>query len=148
MKNKEGGKIMYKVGGIFIPVTNLEQSKKWYEKNLGLKKVHEWQEEGQDYGVGYIFKDSIVGLTLIKVEKPQATEFSTIGKKKNVFYNFLVEDIMPAYEQLNKNGVETTEIHDYGLMKGFDFVDPDGNSFSVVSEEKHSPYHPENLLTL
>lgn len=148
MKNKEGGKTMFKVGGIFIPVTNLERSKKWYEKNLGLIKVDEWQEEGQDYGIGYIFKDSTVGLTLIKVEKPQVTEFSTIGKNKNVFFNFLVEDIMPAYEQLNKNGVETTEIHDYDLMKGFDFVDPDGNSFSVVSEEKHSPYHPENLLTL
>lgn len=139
---------MFKVGSIFIPVTDLERSKKWYETNMGLTKVDEWQEEGQDYGVGYIFNGNTVGLTLIKVEQPQKTEFTTVGKSKNVYYNFIVDEILPAYELLQRNGVETTKIHDYGLMKGFDFVDPDGNSFSVVSEEEHSPYHPDNLQTL
>ena len=32
---------MFKVGGIFIPVTDLERSKRWYELNLGVTKVDE-----------------------------------------------------------------------------------------------------------
>ncbi|MDH5160561.1 VOC family protein [Heyndrickxia oleronia] len=136
---------MFKVGGIFIPVTDLERSKRWYELNLGVTKVDEWQENGLDHGVGYVFKDDSTGLALIKVEKPQPTEFTIKGRSKNVYYNFVVEDIEPAYGLLKQNGVKTTEIHDYGVMKGFDFFDPDGNSFSVVSEEIHSPYHKDNL---
>ncbi|MFT4417310.1 VOC family protein [Fredinandcohnia humi] len=136
---------MFKVGSIFIPVTDLERSKRWYELNLGVTKVDEWQENGLDHGVGYIFKGDTTGLALIKVDKRQPTEFSISGRSKNVYYNFVVEEIEPVYNKLKQNGVETTDIHDYGLMKGFDFIDPDGNSFSVVSEEIESPYYKDNL---
>ncbi|MFD1738880.1 VOC family protein [Bacillus salitolerans] len=136
---------MFKVGSIFIPVTDLARSKKWYELNLGAIKVDEWQEDGMDHGVGYVFKGDSTGLALIKVDKVQPTEFAIKGKRKNVYYNFVVDDIEPAYNQLKQNGVETSDIHDYGLMKGFDFYDPDGNAFSVVSEEKDSPYHQDNI---
>lgn len=132
---------MFKIGGIFIPVTNLERSKKWYEAKLGVIKVDEWQEEGEDHGVDYIFPNDTKGLALIKVSDPQPTEFTIKGKRKNSYYNFIVEDIQPAYEHLKRNGVNTTEIHDYGVMKGFDFFDPDGNPFSVVCEEEHSPLY-------
>ncbi|MDM5227373.1 VOC family protein [Cytobacillus sp. NJ13] len=136
---------MFKVGSIFIPVTDLERSKKWYEVNLGLTKVDEWQENGADHGVGYVFENDTTGFALIKVEKPQPTEFTVKGKNKNVYYNFEVDDIQQAYDLLKQNGVETTEIHDYGIMKGFDFFDLDGNTFSAVSEEMNSPYHKDNL---
>jgi len=136
---------MFKVGSIFIPVTDLERSKRWYELNLGVTKVDEWQEKGLDHGVGYVFNDASTGLVLIKVEKTPPTEFTIKGKSKNVYYNFEVEDIEPVYGLLKQNGVETTEIHDYGVMKGFDFFDPDGNPFSVVSEEISSPYHKDNI---
>ncbi|MBN8203518.1 VOC family protein [Bacillus sp. NTK034] len=136
---------MFKVGSIFIPVTDLERSKKWYEVNLGLTKVDEWQENGADHGVGYVFKTDTTGLALIKVEKPQPTEFTVKGKNKNVYYNFEVDDIQQAYDRLKQNGVETTGIHDYGMMKGFDFFDLDGNAFSAVSEELNSLYHKDNM---
>ena len=136
---------MFKVGSIFIPVTDLERSKKWYEVNLGLTKVDEWQENGADHGVGYVFENDVTGLALIKTEKPQPTEFTVKGKNKNVYYNFEVDNIQQAFDRLKQNGVETTDIHDYGMMKGFDFFDPDGNTFSVVSEEMNSPYHKDNL---
>ncbi|MBO0994845.1 VOC family protein [Bacillus sp. SD088] len=136
---------MFKIGGIFIPVTNLERSKKWYEKNLGVLKVDEWREEGEDHGVDYIFPKDTKGLALIKVDKPQPTEFTIKGKRKNAYYNFVVDDIQTAYNHLKRNDVKTTEIHDYVVMKGFDFFDPDGNPFSVVSEEENSPLHEDNL---
>ncbi|GIO25861.1 VOC family protein [Ornithinibacillus bavariensis] len=129
---------MFKIGGIFIPVTNLEQSKKWYEENLGVVKIDEWQEDGEDHGVDYLFPKDTKGLTLIKVESPQPTEFTIKGKRKNVYYNFVVDQIEVAFQQLRAKGIETTEIMDYGVMKGFDFFDPDGNSFSIVSEEESS----------
>jgi glyoxylase I family protein len=132
---------MFKIGGIFIPVTSLEQSKKWYEANLGVIKVDEWQEDGEDHGVDYLFPNDTKGLTLIKVETPQPTEFTIKGKRKNVYYNFVVSDIDTAYQLLQDKGVETTEIHDYGVMKGFDFFDLDGNAFSVVSEEEDSIHY-------
>lgn len=139
---------MFKIGNIFIPVTDLEKSKKWYERNLGVIKVDEWKEDGKDHGVGYIFQNDSTGLALIKVDKRQPTEFTIKGKSKNVYYNFVVDDIEPAHVQLKRNGVETTEIHDYGFMKGFDFFDLDGNCFSVVCEEVKSPFHSNNLERL
>lgn len=135
---------MFQIGGIFIPVTNLEQSKKWYEANLGVIKVDEWQEADEDHGVDYVFPNDTKGLALIKVATHQPTEFTIKGQRKNAYYNFVVDDIQPAFEHLQQNGVETTEIHDYGVMKGFDFFDPDGNPFSVVSEDVHSPLHQRN----
>ena len=132
---------MFKIGGIFIPVTNLERSKKWYEANLGMIKIDEWQVEGEDHGVDYVFPNDTKGLALIKVAVPQPTEFTIKGQRKNAYYNFVVNDIEPAFEHLKQNGVDTTEIHDYGVMKGFDFFDPDGNPFSVVSEEAHTSVH-------
>lgn len=138
---------MFKVGGVFIPVTDLSNSKQWYEKNLGVKKVDEWSNE-EDQGVGYFFQNGTTGLALIKVEQPQPTEFTIKGQRKNVYFNFVVEDIEKAKSDLAGNGVKTTDIVDYGDMKGFDFYDPDGNTFSVVMEENHSPYHHKNILQL
>ncbi|TFB22121.1 VOC family protein [Filobacillus milosensis] len=126
---------MFKVGGIFIPVTDLKRSKDWYSAVLGLTKIDEWQENGEDYGADFVFEKGTTPLTLIKVEKPQPTEFTVKGKDKNVYYNFEVADIDEAYNHFTKHGVETTEIHDFGPMKGFDFFDLDGNPFSIVSEE-------------
>lgn len=138
---------MFKVGTIFIPVTDLERSKKWYEVNLGVIKVGEWQE-GIDHGVGYVFSNDLTGLALIKTDQPQPTEFTIKGKRKNVYYNFIVDDIYEAFDRLKQNGVSATDIHEYGHMKGFDFFDPDGNSFSVVSEAPHSPFHRDQIKKL
>ncbi|WP_181350872.1 VOC family protein [Thalassobacillus sp. CUG 92003] len=135
---------MFNLGSVFIPVTNLDTAKQWYEDNLGVIKVDEWSN-GDDEGAGYCFKNGAAGLALIKVEKPQPTEFTIKGRKKNVYFNFSVEDIDAAHTRLKQNGVNTTDIEDHGDMKGFDFFDPDDNAFSVVSESIHSPYHHANI---
>ncbi|MBM7619999.1 catechol 2,3-dioxygenase-like lactoylglutathione lyase family enzyme [Bacillus tianshenii] len=134
---------MFKVGGIFIPVTDLKQSTIWYETNLGVKKIDEWEE-----GAGFYFPNSPTQMALIQVESPQPTEFTIKGKNKNSYYNFLVDDIDAAYKHFHENGVVTSEIDDFGGMKFFDFFDRDGNSFSVVNEVIDSPYHRENVRKL
>jgi len=131
---------LFRVGSIFIPVTDLDNASDWYEKNLGVKKIDSWED-----GVGFYFSESSTQLALVKVETTQPSEFVIKGKRKNIYYNFLVQNIEEAYQHLTQNGVSTTEIEDFGGMKGFDFFDLDGNPFSVVDEEPESPFHLEQI---
>lgn len=134
---------MFTIGSIFIPVTDIQKSTVWYENNLGVKRIDQWEE-----GAGFYFPSGSTQLALVKVDTPQPTEFTVKGKKKNVYYNFVVEDIEAVHRQLKTNGVVTTDIEDFGGIKGFDFFDPDGNPFSVVSEETDSPFHTDRIQEL
>lgn len=131
---------MFRVGSIFIPVTNIEKSAEWYERNLGVKKIEDWGD-----GAGFYFPDSSTQFGLVEVETLQSTEFITKGNRKNCYFNFLVKDIEAAYHKLNRNGVATTAIEDFNGMKYFDFFDLDNNTFSVVDEPVDSPFHRENV---
>lgn len=131
---------MFKVGGIFIPVTNIEKSTDWYVRFLGVKIIDSWGD-----GVGFYLPAGSTQLALIKVESPQPTEFITEGDKRNSYYNFVVDDIETAHQHFKNNGIVTTKIDDFGGMKFFDFFDLDGNPFSVVNEVDGSPYHSDNV---
>ncbi|MGM0863225.1 MAG: VOC family protein [Bacillota bacterium] len=131
---------MFKVGSVFIPVTNMEKSMKWYEKNLDVRKIDSW-----DGGAGFYFPNSDTQLGLVQVDSPQPTEFVIRGRKKNVYFNFLVEDIEEVHKELKKSGVVISEIEDFGGMKGFEFFDLDNNPFSVVNEVEDSPFHREQV---
>ncbi|MEK5382200.1 VOC family protein [Niallia sp. FSL W8-0635] len=134
---------MFRIGSIFIPVTDLEKASKWYEKKLGVKKIDNWED-----GAGFCFPSSSTQLALIHVDTWQATEFIRKDKAKNPYFNFMVDHIGEAYEYLNNNGVKTTEIKEFGGMKYFDFFDLDGNPFSVVDEPIDSPFHTANVQKL
>ncbi len=131
---------MFKVGSVFIPVTDMEKSMKWYEKHLGVRKIDTW-----DGGAGFYFPNSDTQLGLVQVDSPQPTEFVISGKKKNVYFNFLVEDIEEVHKDLKNSGVVTSEIEDFGGMKGFEFFDLDHNPFSVVNEVEDSPFHRDQV---
>ncbi|WP_223702198.1 VOC family protein [Sutcliffiella deserti] len=131
---------MFKVGSIFIPVTNIERSTDWYVKFLGVKKIDSWEN-----GAGFYLPIGSTQLALVKVESPQSTEFVTKGNQKNSYYNFIVDDIETAHQHFKNNGIVTSEIDDFGGMKFFDFYDLDGNPFSVVNEVDGSPYHSDNV---
>ena len=131
---------MFKVGSVFIPVTNMEKSMKWYEKNLDVRKIDTW-----DGGAGFYFPNSDTQIGLVRVDSPQPTEFVISGKRKNVYFNFLVDNIEAVHEKLKSAGVITTPIEDFGGMKGFDFFDLDNNPFSVVNEQEDSPFHRNNI---
>ena len=134
---------MFTVGSIFIPVTDVQKSASWYINNLGVEKIDGWEA-----GAGFYFPNGSTQLALIKVDVPQPTEFVIQDRKKNVYYNFVVQDIEAAHKHLAGNGVVTTAIEDFGGMRGFDFFDPDGNPFSVVNEEESSPFHSNHIKEL
>ncbi|MGM0750673.1 MAG: VOC family protein [Bacillota bacterium] len=132
--------VLFKVGSVFIPVTDMEKSMKWYEKHLGVRKIDTW-----DGGAGFYFPNSDTQLGLVQVDSPQPTEFVISGKRKNVYFNFLVEDIEEVHKELKNAGIVTSEIEDFGGMKGFEFFDLDNNPFSVVDEVEDSPFHRDQV---
>ena len=131
---------MFKIGSIFIPVTDIEKSTDWYVKFLGVKLIDSWRE-----GAGFYLPNGTAQLALIKVESPKPTEFIIQEDRKNTYFNFIVDDIETAHQKFVQNGIVTTEIDDIGGMKFFDFFDLDGNPFSVVKEVDGSPYHSDNV---
>ncbi|MCR8847940.1 VOC family protein [Rossellomorea sp. SC111] len=134
---------MFKIGSVFVPVTNLEKSSSWYEELLGVKKIGSW-----DGGAGFYLPNGSTQFGLIEVETPQPTEFVIKGKQKNSYFNFVVQDVDAIHKELNDKGVVTTEIDDFGGMRFFDFFDPDRNPFSVVSEVEGSPFHSDHVKKL
>ncbi|KLV27677.1 glyoxalase [Niallia circulans] len=131
---------MFKVGSIFIPVTDMKKSTDWYVKFLGVKIIDSWED-----GAGFYLPAGTTQLALVKVESPQPTEFIIKGEQKNSYFNFVVDDLEAAHQQFRNNGIVTTEIDDFGGMKFFDFFDLDGNPFSVVNEVSNSPFHSDNV---
>ncbi|PPA69403.1 VOC family protein [Jeotgalibacillus proteolyticus] len=131
---------MFKVGSIFIPVTNIEKSIEWYGNFLGGKMIDRWED-----GVGLYLPAGSTQLALIKVESPQPTEFRTKGDQKNSYFNFVVEKIETAHQHFKDNNIPVTDIDEFGGMKFFDFFDLDGNPFSVVDEVEGSPYHSDQV---
>ena len=61
---------MFKIGSIFIPVTDIEKSTDSYEKNLGVKKIDSWED-----GAGFYFPIGSTQLALVKVESQQPTVY-------------------------------------------------------------------------
>ncbi|NMO79985.1 VOC family protein [Niallia alba] len=131
---------MFKVGSIFIPVTDIKKSTDWYVKFLGAKIIDSWED-----GAGFYLPAGTTQLALVKVESPQPTEFIIKGEQKNSYFNFVVDDIEAVHQQFRNNDIVTTEIDDFGGMKFFDFFDLDGNPFSVVDEVSDSPFHSDNV---
>ncbi|GGD00480.1 hypothetical protein GCM10007216_34040 [Thalassobacillus devorans] len=137
---------MFKISSIFIPVSNLEESMRWYQENLGAIFVDSW--DFGDRGAGFIFEEGDAQMGLVEVENPQPTEFEVVKGKKNSYYNFLAEDIQQAHQTLYQKGVVVSKIEDFGGMTAFEFLDPDGNPFSVVNEVEGSKFHKTNLEKL
>ena len=108
---------MFRIGTIFVPVTDLEKAIKWYENNLGIQKIDEWED-----GAGFYFLNGSTQLALIKVVERQPTEFEIKEKEKMLI---LISSWMIWRKRinfLNTNRVKTTAIKDVGGMKYFDFL--------------------------
>ncbi len=101
---------MFKVGSIFIPVTDIEKSTAWYQKHLGAKKIESWED-----GAGFYLPIGSTQLTLVKVESPQSTEFIIKDNQKNSYYNFVVDNIETPHQHFKNNGIATTEINAFGV---------------------------------
>ncbi|WP_045521179.1 VOC family protein [Neobacillus niacini] len=118
--------IKKRIGGVFVPVRNLEKAKEWYRKILGL-------EGGEEY-FGHIFvapMEGTAGLVLDAMPKWR-NEDGDISTYQVPSIQFLTDDIQASYQFMKENNVElVTEIQDNFY---FVFKDPDGNLLMICKE--------------
>lgn len=125
-----------RVGAVFIPVLNLEDSVSWYSKCFGLQLVDNWGE-----GASLSFENGEALLALIQVEEMQSLKFQVTKNQSNVYFHFETDDIEHARLFLEGLGVEITKSHDHGLMIELYFKDPSGNELAIYCEKKESPFY-------
>ncbi|MGE7912523.1 VOC family protein [Lysinibacillus xylanilyticus] len=118
--------IKNRIGGVFIPVRDLEKAKEWYRNILGL-------ERGEEY-FDHIFvapMEGTAGLILDAMPKWRK-EDGDISTYQVPSIQFLTDNIQAAYQFMKENDVElVTEIQDNFY---FVFKDPDGNLLMICKE--------------
>lgn len=115
--------------GIFIPVSDLERSTKWYEEMLGFEMLHSDAPEANTMkmkGINTFF-------CLVKCKNIKQPEFPKNNYDVGGYFNINTNDIDRVYMELVDKGAQVTEIHDYGNLRVFDLTDPDGNHFGIVT---------------
>lgn len=106
-----------RIDTVFVYVSNIRESVKWYRDILGL-------EVGLEYP-GYVaFKLGETYLTLIENQEQINQDFSA--------FNFFVENAYATHRYLVESDVKVTEVKNDGVDH-FAFFDPDGNRLEVCS---------------
>ena len=109
-----------------IPVTDVDRSKEFYEKEVGFHVDHDVQPGN--------------GMRIIQLTPPGSACSIVIGtgmgdnndEGRRVFgVHLVVEDIETARVELSDRGVETSDVQDMGGIKYSYFSDPDGNSWAL-----------------
>ena len=126
MNNRTKSPVKNKIGGIFIPVRDIEQAREWYGRILGLV-------EGEVF-FGHIFVPEMEGSAqLIMDTMPRwRNEAGDIFPYHAPSLQFITEDIQASFEFMKIQEVElVTEIED-----DFYFVirDLDGNLLMICQE--------------
>lgn len=122
------GKIVSKISGIFIPVTDMKRSTEWYIKMFDLEVI-----QISDLCTGLAFPGEATYINLWKVERPQPMQFDT-GADQIPYYNFESFDIEYSHTALIEKGVEVMPIVNSDGIRFFDCLDPDGNRIGIVEE--------------
>jgi catechol 2,3-dioxygenase-like lactoylglutathione lyase family enzyme len=104
------------LGGIFIKVADPEQTRAWYQENLGI---------GGEWGAMFPFKkDNPEGFTLFSQFKSDSDYFAP--STHSFMVNLRVDDIDGMVSELESKGIEIVgrQDEDYGRFAWI--VDPDG----------------------
>lgn len=120
-----------RVGTIYIPVTDIDRSQKWYVQHLGAELKHLDEEKAIIDLAGKSF-------FLIKSKSDQSANFIDENGIKRFILTFEVDGesaISELREDFVRRKMPVGEIEDRGHAgKNFIFADPDGNLFDVWSE--------------
>ena len=117
-----------RIDTIFVHVTDLERSIKWYIDLLGLQ-VREGIHNGPVYTLN--MGDGRPGITLDNHCNEEGCKF--IPSNKTLF-NFSASDIHVAFNHVTTMGAEIiTEIITHPDLQEFSFKDPDGNIMMVCT---------------
>ncbi|NMH69986.1 VOC family protein [Bacillus sp. RO3] len=113
-----------KVNLVFIPVSNIERSKKWYSNILGL-------EEGEEY-FDHLFVADMDGAGMVLDTMPMwKDENGSLPRLNFPAIQFATDNIYESYQFMKNNGVEL--VTDIQNDQFFIFKDPDGNVLMVCN---------------
>lgn len=115
------------IGGIFFFLDNLEQTKEWYTKNLGIE-INDWGSS------------SFESRNINKPEEINSLQWCPFKKgdeyfspsKKDFMINYRVQNIEGLVNKLKENGVtilDNIETYDYG--KFIHIMDAEGNKIEL-----------------
>ena len=115
-----------------LPVNNIEESTKWYERTLDFRTtfLNEGDEEGEATNYA-ILKREEVTFHLILDESPD--DEASWTKAGSGYLYLLVSDIDKEYDDVNSRGAKVSrelQVENWGA-KGFNLRDPSGNEIHV-----------------
>lgn len=118
--------IKNQIGGVFVPVRDLEKAREWYSKILGIG--------GGEIFFGHIYTAPMKGTAglMLDTMPKWRNEDGDISTYQAPFIQLLTNDIQASYQFMKENDVElVTEIEDnfYFVIK-----DPDGNLLMICKE--------------
>jgi hypothetical protein len=131
--------ILNRIDCNFVPVDNILESIEWYVSKLGCKFI--WHDGGYaalnitlnnpKEGQGNVELGQAM-ITLVQADEVKPLHFTFDGRKHPII-NFYSKDIFYTHQTLKDNGVEVSQINDYGSLKGMDFVDINGHLMGICS---------------
>lgn len=109
--------IKNQIGGVFVPVRDLEKAREWYSKILGL--------EGGEICFGHLYTAPMMGTAglMLDTMPKWRKEDGDISTYQAPFIQLLTNDIQASYQFMKENDVElVTEIEDnfYFVIKDLD----------------------------
>ncbi|WEK56058.1 MAG: VOC family protein [Candidatus Cohnella colombiensis] len=125
-----------RVGAVFIPVIDLEESINWYLNVLELKLIDNWGA-----GASFSFNQGESLLALIKVEKVSPLKFAVNETQSNVYFHFETDDLAQLKRNFESKGIRITSLMDHGLMNELFIIDPSGNEITFFCEKSESPFY-------
>jgi catechol 2,3-dioxygenase-like lactoylglutathione lyase family enzyme len=138
-EKKQMNDILSRIDCNFIPVKNISESIEWYVNKLGCKFM--WHD-GEYAALNVTLNDPVEGqgnivlgqamITLVQVNEVIPLSF-LYEDRKHPILNFYAKDILFTHKALKENGVQVSEINDYGQVKGMDFIDNNGHILGVCS---------------
>lgn len=122
---------IFRVGTIYIPVSEPEKASEWYQENLGAKENFKNEEKA-------IMDFANLSIFLVKTKEKEKLNFTDVNGNEHFSVTFEVNGV-PELESLHniykEKGMNVGEIEDRGHTgRNFVFYDLDGNKFDVWSE--------------
>jgi predicted enzyme related to lactoylglutathione lyase len=112
---------------IRVPVTDIDEAKRFYGEVLGLPDGPTQHEDWVEYQAGNV-------TLAVMCPETHDEEFAPLTPGS---FAFRVPDVAAAKAQLESAGVEVKEIWDSGVCNGARFSDPAGNS--ILLHHRYAP---------
>lgn len=114
--------------GVFVPVSDLATSTKWYREMFGFELIHQNEPEANVFKMG----NRIVTFCLVKSDEIEQPTFPRNNYSVEHYFNFHTTDVDKAHQYFIDKGANVSKIHQYDSLRGFNLYDLDENEFGVV----------------